>query len=350
MIESSFETKIPQMGRAESSESHPVLNTGSLTDSGGGRKSTNHNKTKRKYTNKIFIATYNIRTMRTDSHLEELEQELKNIKWDVVGICETRLQGEKKITLRSGHTLYLNNSETNHSQGGVAFMVNRKIEHSITKYQAISERVIYLVIRLSRRYSIQIIHCYAPTSTASDESIQQFYEDITRAKNSENSHYVIITGDFNAKVGKRESNDTKYVGNFGLGHRNDRGGMLVNYLNSEKLFCLNTFFKKQAQRKWTWLSPDGQVKNEIDYVLANKNNICKDVTVLNQLHTGSDHRLVRASIQINTTLERKKLVTKHRLPTSDVLLLNRETYQEEKGEGRKQPGIAESRKPFWKET
>lgn len=38
-----------------------------------------------------IIATFNIRTMRTDSHLEELEQELKAIKWDIIGLRETKL-------------------------------------------------------------------------------------------------------------------------------------------------------------------------------------------------------------------------------------------------------------------
>lgn len=136
-------------------------------------------------------------------------------------------------------------------------------------------------------------------------------------------------GDFNAKIGKRQPDDTKYIGNFGLGDRNDRGNILANYLDNEKLFCLNTFFQKKDQRKWTWRSPDGRVKNEIDFILSNNKNICRDTSVLNRFNTGSDHRLVRADIQINTKIERKKLLTKNIFPTRDVLSLNKETYQEE---------------------
>lgn len=135
------------MGRAQVSESHPATNSGSLTDSGGGKKSINYNKQKRKRTQIISIATYNIRTMRTNDHLEEFEQELGNINWDIVGLCETRLQGEKMTTLNSGHDLFQNNSETNHSQAGVAFIVNNKFKHLVTKYHSVSNRVIYLIIR-----------------------------------------------------------------------------------------------------------------------------------------------------------------------------------------------------------
>ncbi|XP_030753938.1 craniofacial development protein 2-like [Sitophilus oryzae] len=307
MLESKSKTRLPQMGRAQVSESHPATNSGSLTDSGGGKKSTDYNKQKRKRTQIISIATYNIRTMRTNDHLEELEQELSNINWDIVGLCETRLQGEKMTTLNSGHDMFQNNSETNHSQGGVAFIVNNKFKHLVTKYHSVSNRVIYLIIRLNQRYSIQLIHCYyAPTSSASSELIEKLYEDISRARNLENTHYVIITGDFNGKIGKKQLGDTNYIGNFGLGERNDRGDMLVNFLNNEKLYCMNTFYQKQTQKKWTWRSPDGRVKNQIDFILTNKNTICKDVDVLNSFHTGSDHRLVRAKIQIYTNIERRK--------------------------------------------
>lgn len=314
------------MGRAQCSESH-LDDASSLMDSGGGKKST-FRKLKPSIT-KIHIATYNCRTMRTDDHLEELEEELRNIKWDIIGLCETRLPGEKRTTLKSGHTLYQNNSESNYSQGGVAFIVHCRIEHKVTKYCKISDRVIYLVIQINNRYSLQLIHCYAPTSMAQDEQIEQLYEDIAHAKNLENTQYVIVSGDFNAKIGRRQPGDSKYIGYFGLGDRNERGDMLANLLNNEKLFCLNTFFQKPPQRKWTWRSPDGRTKNEIDFIFANKTNICKDISVLNQFHTGSDHRLVRASIQIDTKMERKKLLTRSKIPTRDVLYLNKETYQNE---------------------
>ncbi|CAH1285836.1 unnamed protein product [Diabrotica balteata] len=43
--------------------------------------------------------------------------------------------------------------------------------------------------------------------------------------------------------------------------------------------------------------PDGKVKNEIDFILSNFNNIAKDVTILNSVNTGSDRRLVRVRIE-----------------------------------------------------
>jgi len=86
---------------------------------------------------------------------------------------------------------------------------------------------------------------------------------------------------------------------------------LVDFLSREEMYCMNTFFQKKSQRRWTWKSPDGTARNEIDYILSSSKNICTDVSVLNRFDTGSDHRLVRACFQIKTNLERKKLMLRH---------------------------------------
>lgn len=53
--------------------------------------------------------------------MEELEQELEVIKWDIIGICEKRLKGEKTI-LKARHLLYEINFRFNHGIGGVDFI------------------------------------------------------------------------------------------------------------------------------------------------------------------------------------------------------------------------------------
>lgn len=265
----------------------------------------------------------------TDTSVSSKEQELNHIKWDVVGICETRLPGEENIVLRSGHILYQQNSDIHHHIGGVAFIINKKIKHLVTKYHAVSNRVIYIMIKISNRYTLQIIHGYAPTSSAEDEEADQFYEDITNARKLEKAYYTVITGDFNAKIGRKKDGDTEHTGNFGLGERNSRGEMLLNFLRNENLYCLNTFFEKSEQRRWTWRSPDYTVKNEIDYVISNNKQICKDVSVLNRFNTGSDHRLVRADIIINTRPERNKMIRRPRFPTGEELKIKEQDYQNE---------------------
>lgn len=128
------------------------------------------------------------------------------------------------------------------------------------------------------------------------------------ARASEKAHFVIIIGDFNAKIGQQTPIDTAGVGRFGLGTRNSRDQMLVDFLSGEEMYCMNTFFQKKPKRKWTWRSPGGAVRNEIDYILSSSKDICEDVSVLGRFDAGSDYRLMRACFRIDTKLERRKLI------------------------------------------
>ena len=61
----------------------------------------------------------------------------------------------------------------------------------------------------------------------------------------------------------------------------------------------------------TWRSPDGNTKNEIDYIMTDKPSMVTDVTVINRVNIGSDHRMVMGSITLNTRAERRKLLNKN---------------------------------------
>lgn len=67
---------------------------------------------------------------------------------------------------------------------------------------SIFDRVASITLRLSERYTIQIIQVYAPTTSYSEEDIEEVYNEITQALDDNNSHFKYIIGDFNAKVGK----------------------------------------------------------------------------------------------------------------------------------------------------
>lgn len=79
-----------------------------------------------------------------------------------------------------------------------------------------------------------------------------------------------------------------------------------------KMYAMNTFFRKKEHRKWTWASPRGVTKNEIDFIISDKKQIIKDVNVLNKLSVGRDHRAVRAKVIINMRKERTTMIKKKR--------------------------------------
>ena len=92
---------------------------------------------------------------------------------------------------------------------------------------------------------------------------------------------------------------------------------------------MNTQFQKKAGRRWTWRSPDGNIKNEIDYIMTDKPSMVTDVTVINRVNIGSDHRMVMGSITLNTRVERRKLLNKNKRTRVDTQIIGtkKNTFQ-----------------------
>ena len=130
-----------------------------------------------------------------------------------------------------------------------------------------------------------MVQVYAPTTSYSDEDINNFYNDVDEFL-GKHDIYTIVMGYFNGQMGKRTNPMETATCKLGLGFRNERGDTLAT---SRKYKIMNTMFHKKSGRRWTCKSPNDVTKTEIDYILTNRPDIVTDVTVLNQVNSGSDH-------------------------------------------------------------
>jgi hypothetical protein len=96
---------------------------------------------------------------------------------------------------------------------------------------------------------------------------------IQKYKNNPN---IIILGDFNSQVGMSLHGEWKFIGNYGYGKRNERGWRLLNFCQENNLKIVNTFYKKRMSRRWTWISPNYNTTNLIDYTYFGSNKLQKD--------------------------------------------------------------------------
>jgi endonuclease/exonuclease/phosphatase family metal-dependent hydrolase len=267
----------------------------------------------------LHIGTYNVRSLLGEDRVIELEEELKHVKWNIIGLAETRRHGETISQLNSGNVLYTIGHEKK-SQAGVGFLVHKDIAKNIMEFKGISERTAMLVVKINSKCSIKIIQAYAPTSAHSDEVVEDMYEEINELMDAVATQYTLVIGDFNAKIGKRKKGENNVMGPYGIGERNERGDRLIEFATSRKLYIANSKFQKKGNRKWTWKSPDGTTKNEIDFIMTSKESTIENLTVLNRVNTGSDHRLVRARFNFRTSIDRAKLV-KSQTPKIDYATL-----------------------------
>ena len=258
------------------------------------------------------MGTLNTRTLRTEEREIELENALKEIKYSIIGLSEVRKIGENIIEKTNGDILYYVGKTK--GQKGVGFLVHKRYKHQIKEFIGISERIALLRMEVSNKQTT-IIQIYAPTEASTDEEIESFYRELDDTINKYKSQKMFVIGDFNSKVGEKKEEE-KHLGPYGIGIRNKRGDRLVQFAQEQDLYILNTFFKKPLSAKWTWKSPDGRTKNEIDFILSNYKKDIKDIQVLNGLRFDTDHRMVRARIKTN----KRKIYVKnsHRIKTQKV--------------------------------
>ncbi|XP_063536006.1 uncharacterized protein LOC134745845 [Cydia strobilella] len=122
---------------------------------------------------------------------------------------------------------------------------------------------------------------------------------------------------------KRKREDT--------GERNDNGKRLINLAFTYNLKIMNSFYKKKHSKKWTWVSPNGQTKNEIDYILTNKPSIFKDLDTVNQLNFNTNHRMMIKN-KNEDTIQNKYNTLERELKAISCKINNSKIYKDKIGD------------------
>lgn len=268
----------------------------------------------------FHVITYNVKTLSTSHRLLELMNSLKNTKYDVIGISEVRRLGTSIQEYDSFIFCY-----TGETRGlyGVGFIVKKYLKGNIVSFSGISERIALLRLNMNG-YQLDILQVYAPTVTSTDDEVDFFYNTVSETlKNCAKN--VIVMGDFNAKIGQPRADERLIMKNYGYGVRNSRGERLIDFANENKMSIMNTFFKKANNQRWTWKSPDGVTKNEIDYILTNQDKNVKNVQVLN-INFPSDHRPLKASLQLRN-IKKCRIKYRSNLKSSLRTTSEKETYR-----------------------
>ena len=118
-------------------------------------------------------------------------------------------------------------------------------------------------------FSITEIQVYDPTSNVEEADVEQFYEDLQDLLElTPQKGVIFIIRDWNAKVGSQETPGV--TGKFGLGIQNEEGQRLTEFCQENALVMANTLFQQHKRRLYTWTSPDGQYRNQTDYILCNQ--------------------------------------------------------------------------------
>ena len=163
---------------------------------------------------------------------------------------------------------------------------------------AISKTTDLSVFFQGKPFNIMVIQVYAPTSNAEESEVELFYEDLKDLLElTYKKDVLFIIGDWNAKVGSQETPGV--TGKFGLGVQNEAGKRLIQFCQENTLVRAKTLFQQHKSILYTWTSPDGQHRNQIDYILCSqrwRSSIQSAKTRLGA-NCGSDHEFLIAKFR-----------------------------------------------------
>ena len=94
---------------------------------------------------------------------------------------------------------------------------------------------------------------------------------------------------------------------FGLGVKNEAGQRLIEFCQEDALVIANTLFQQHKRRLYTWKSPYGQHRNQIDYILCSQRwrSSIQSAKTRPGADCGSHHELLIAKFRLKLKKEGK---------------------------------------------
>ena len=155
--------------------------------------------------------------------------------------------------------------------------------------------------------NMSIMVCYAPTNEADDNRKDNFYAILQEAIDKVPKHDILLCiGDMNAKLGNDNEGFNESMGVHGMGEMNENGLRFASFCMANELVIGSTIFEHRDIHKYTWISPCGRHRNQIDHIAINmkyKTSLL-DVKSRRGADIGSDHQLVVSTLKLK--LKRKR--------------------------------------------
>ena len=114
-------------------------------------------------------------------------------------------------------------------------------------------------------------------------------------------------GDWKAKV--RTEEIPGVMGKFDLVVQNEADQRLTEFCQENALVIADTLFQQHKRRLYTWTSPDGQHRNQIDYILCSQRwrSSIQSAKTRPGADCGSDHELLIAKFRLKLKRVEKPL-------------------------------------------
>ena len=129
--------------------------------------------------------------------LEVVKQEIARVNIDNLGISEIKWIG---MGFNSNDHYIDYCEQESLRRNGVAIIVNKRVQNAVLGCSLKNDRMISVCFQ-GKPFNITVIQVYAPTNTAEEAEVEQFYEDLQDLLElTPKKDVLFIIGDWNAKV------------------------------------------------------------------------------------------------------------------------------------------------------
>ena len=258
---------------------------------------------------KINIGNWNVRTLHQDGKLEQLLAVFVKYNLDLCALTETRLTGFEKRALDDGRLLLYSGREDDNHYQGVGLLMSKQAGQALEEWEPVDERILYARLK-SRHRSMTVVVCYAPTEEADSNRKDSFYGKLQEVISKVPKRDILLClGDMNAKLGNDNEGFSECMGVHGMGEMNDNGVRFASFCLANELVIGSTLFELRDIHKYTWISPCGKYRNQIDHIAVNRKfrNSLLHVRSRRGADIGSDHQLVVSTLKLRLKARRPKI-------------------------------------------
>ena len=208
----------------------------------------------------MFLLTGGV-TSINQGKLEVVKQEMARVNVNILGISKLKWTGMGEFN-SDDHYIYYCEQESLR-RNGVAIMVNKRVWNAVLGCNLKNDRMISVRFQ-GKPFSITVIQAHAPTSNAEEAEVEPTRTFRTNTLKRCPFRYRGL------ECKSRKSRNT--WSNRQIWPWSTEWSRAKAYRDCQEnaLVIANTVFQQHKRRLYTWTSPDGQHRNQIDYILCSQ--------------------------------------------------------------------------------
>ena len=142
-------------------------------------------------------------------------------------------------------------------------------------------------------------------------------------------------GDWNVKIGDNAVEGIS--GTHGLGCKHEAGERMIELCEANQLIVTNTWYKQRRRILYTWTSPDGLYRNQIDYLLIQRRwrSMVKSAKTMPGADCGTDGESKEELLQLVTSVKEKTVQAGLYLNLKQTKVISTEEIEEFELDGEK---------------